>query len=434
MGDSFVAYNCSNQLISIWSDGAGQVWKALVSGSPIDEMMPVFCREWGVSSQEATQLVQAFLEEITEDGYLIRDGSSNNNEPTLPSGTDVLMTIEMMAIETLTPFAVTFETTYACNEHCIHCYMDRGKPSLSTEEIIRILDELAEAGTVFVSFTGGEFFTRKDALRIVDEAHKRHFVIDILSNGTMITPEIADYLSKRTVRRVQVSLYGACAATHDHVTRLPGSFSKTLEGVRHLTDKGVKVEIAYPMMSINYAERHLLCELVESLGCIISPSPIITARNDGSEDTFDLRISDEQFTEFYADRELSSLYAGRKAFYEHQLYFGFSDILGAPPCYSGFNCCAITPEGKVYPCNQMLYEVGDLRVTSFSEIWENSQELAIIRSLKVGDLTTCTSCELLSSCARCPGLAILEGGDLLGPSPENCRQARILRDRREVPG
>ena len=93
--------------------------------------------------------------------------------------------------------------------------------------------------------------------------------------------------------------------------------------------------------------------------------------------------------------------------------------------YSGFNSCAITPSGKVLPCNQLLYEVGDLNKNSFSEIWHNSPQLQYLRSLTIGKITKCSKCQLLDSCARCPGLAFLEGGDLLGPSPENCRIANL---------
>jgi len=192
LGDLYIAFNCDNQMVSLWSMEGGQVWEEFASGASFDEARLSLSRLWNVSEREADEAIIPFLKEIMRDGYLKVDGSNDGGSPGIEDGSEILTMIEMMAIESLSPFAVTFEVTYDCNERCIHCYMESGRPSLLTDEVTRILDDLAEAGTVFVSFTGGEFFTRKDALTILDEAHKRHFVIDILTNATLVTPEIAE--------------------------------------------------------------------------------------------------------------------------------------------------------------------------------------------------------------------------------------------------
>lgn len=430
-----VAFNCQNHLLAIWNPAAGSVWDGFRKGESIESLARQLAPSWGVNPEEAISSINEFTSELVADGFILDDEvlkCPNEAIAADQGGENTLLAVEMMAIKSLTPYAVTFETTYDCNLYCVHCFMDRDKPSLGFEEIVNILDQLANAGTLFVSFTGGEFFARKDALDIIDVAHKRLFIIDILSNGTLIDERIASFLGQRNVRRVQLSFYGCCACTHDSITRILGSFMRTTEGLHALLEAGVKVEIAFPMMSQNFAERYEVWNMAKAFGCLISPSPIITARNNGSTDTHALRISDEQFRDFYADKELSALYSGRKPFSDHQLYLGFSDILDAAPCYSGFNTCAITPEGKVYPCNQLLYEVGDLRKNSFAEIWHDSKELQKLRSYTIRDLPVCGKCPLLSSCSRCPGLALLEGDNLLDCSPENCRQTRIFSGQQEV--
>jgi radical SAM protein with 4Fe4S-binding SPASM domain len=424
-------FNCENQQIAIWNETASFLWEKMKEGTSFNELVEFLASEYSISKKIARKDVIAFFQEASSCGFINYVDSGLKAEELESQGQDskegenVLLAIEMRAIEKLIPFAVTFETTYACNERCIHCYMDRNRPSLSLDEVKRILDEIAGAGCLFISFTGGEFFARSDAMKIVEYASKLHFVIDILSNGTLITENIADVLARHPVRRVQVSLYGATPKTHDSVTRLSGSFKKTLAGIDFLIRAGIKVEIAFPLMRMNFHERHLVKDLAKSLGCLMSSSHIITARNDGRQDTFRFRLNDEQLRLFLEDEELSGLYAGRKPFQDHQFYFGFSDLTRAAPCYSGFNSCAITPSGRVLPCNQLLYEVGDLKKNSFSEIWNNSPRLQYLRSLTIGKLTRCSKCQLLDFCARCPGLAFLEGGNLLGPSPENCRIATI---------
>jgi len=410
----------------IWNDIASQMLVKMERGTTLNELVSWLMRNYSISREIAICDTEKFLKEVFLTGI---SGSqkiiAEEDDSEIENGEKALLAVEMKAIEELVPFAITFETTYGCNEKCIHCYMDRNLLSLSLTEIKRILSEIAKENCLCVTFTGGEFFTRHDALEIVEYANNLHFIIDILSNGSLINQEIVDVLANCSVRRVQISIYGATSKTHDAITCLSGSFRRTMRGIKLLRESGIKVEIAFPLMSKNFHERYLVKNLAKSINCLISPSYMITARNNGSKDTFFLRLKDDQLSEFLEDKELSGFYAGRKPFQDHEFYFGFSDITEAAPCYSGFNSCAITPSGKVLPCNQLLYEVGDLRKQAFSEIWHNSSQLKYLRTLTLRDLKECAHCKLLYSCARCPGLAFLEGGDILGPSPENCRVAKI---------
>ena len=285
IGGEIVVFNCENQQIAIWNETASLLWEKMSEGADLDELVEFLTSEYFINKQRAEKDVTAFLQEANSCGFINDTGTGlkakKPEDQENKEGENVLLAIEMKAIEKLIPFAVTFETTYACNERCVHCYMDRNQPSLSFSEVKHILDEIAAAGCLFVSFTGGEFLTRSDALKIVEYASKLHFVIDILSNGTLITKSKADMLSRFPVRRVQISLYGATPETHDSITNLSGSFRKTLDGIDFLAKTGIKVEVAFPLMGINFHERHLVKDLVRSLGCLISPSHIITARNDG---------------------------------------------------------------------------------------------------------------------------------------------------------
>ncbi len=431
IGDEMVSFNCANQEIIIWNKIASQILIKLSKGLSSKKIVDWFVANYSIDKKIALRDIEELLEEIYSAGIISSKKSKTtikeereDNEDT-KNGEKALLEIEMKTIKELIPFAITFETTYRCNENCIHCYMDRNLPSLSLDEIKHTLEQIATEKCLCVTFTGGEFFTRSDALEIVEYASKHHFVIDILSNGSLINQEITNVLASCSVRRVQISIYGATPKTHDAITNLPGSFQRTIRGISLLKDAGIKVEIAFPIMNKNFHERYMVRNLVTSMDCLISPSHMITARNNGSRDTFSLRLNDRQLTQFLEDKELSGFYAGRKPFQDHEFYFNFSNIFEAAPCYSGFNSCAITPLGKVLPCNQLLYEVGDLKKQSFSEIWHNSPQLKRLRRLTLRDLEKCADCELLYSCARCPGLAFLEGGDLLGPSPENCRVAKI---------
>ena len=92
--------------------------------------------------------------------------------------------------------------TRRCPLTCVHCYNNlpmadreaRGR-ELDYEEHCRILDELADAGCLWLLYTGGEIFARRDFLDIYTYAKKKGFLITLFTNGTLITERIADYLA-----------------------------------------------------------------------------------------------------------------------------------------------------------------------------------------------------------------------------------------------
>src|SRR5208282_2598438 len=71
------------------------------------------------------------------------------------------------------PIAVHIDVTYRCNERCVHCYLDHDDHGeMTTAEIKGVLDQLAEAGVFFLTFSGGEVFMRRDFLELVEYARR----------------------------------------------------------------------------------------------------------------------------------------------------------------------------------------------------------------------------------------------------------------------
>ena len=147
------------------------------------------------------------------------------------------------------PLGVQLDLTYRCNERCIHCYLDHDDHGeMTTAEILGLLDQLAAAGTFFLNISGGEIFMRPDLFEIVEYARKLQFSVKLKTNAVMIRAAKAKRIAALNVESVQVSLYSHDAATHDQITKLPGSFKRTMEGVRFLRDAGVKVIFANVLM------------------------------------------------------------------------------------------------------------------------------------------------------------------------------------------
>jgi radical SAM protein with 4Fe4S-binding SPASM domain len=95
------------------------------------------------------------------------------------------------------------------------------------------------------------------------------------------------------------------------------------------------------------------------------------------------------------------------------------------PCSAGHNSCYISPYGDVFPCVQMPVATGNLRRQRFEEIWFRSPEMNRVRAVRESQLPVCSKCSIRQYCERCPGLAQMEGGDLLGAYERACDLAEL---------
>jgi len=313
------------------------------------------------------------------------------------------------------PLKVLWELTYRCNERCVHCYIvpDPTRKELSTEEAMRVIDDLAEGGCLFLAFSGGEALTRSDFFDIAGYARKRDFAIRLLTNGTLITPEVADRIRALQPVTVEISIYGINPETHDAVTHVPGSHEKSTRALTLLHERGVRVVVKSPLMHNTVDEFEGLKRLAESLDCGLVYDVSLTPRDDGSHEPFAYILTDERLRQFY-EQEL--------------VKWDFSKLRPDDHvCNSGLNIAAINPYGDVHPCVGLKLKAGNLREQSFQSIWRESAILATLRSCTFSNVSGCQDCELAPYCNRCPGVAYLEEGDYLSRSAIACRESRIRK-------
>src|ERR1700704_3040985 len=106
------------------------------------------------------------------------------------------------------PLSVHIDLTMRCNERCIHCYrVIEQRPELTTDELKALLEDVARAGTLYLTFSGGEVFLRADLFELIEHARRLHFDLRLKSNALLITPEKAGRLRRLGVRQVDISIY-----------------------------------------------------------------------------------------------------------------------------------------------------------------------------------------------------------------------------------
>ena len=119
------------------------------------------------------------------------------------------------------PISGSIDVTQRCNNQCLHCYNNlsagdqkASEVELTFDEYRRIIDEIVDAGCLWLLFTGGEIFLRKDFLDIYTYAKRKGLLITLFTNGTLITADIADYLAQLAPFSIEVTLYGRTKDTY----------------------------------------------------------------------------------------------------------------------------------------------------------------------------------------------------------------------------
>ncbi len=309
------------------------------------------------------------------------------------------------------PLQVALELTYRCNLRCAHCYIDLiDKEELSLIEWKDVLHQLKSAGTIYLLFTGGEVTIRDDFMDIMNYARAKGFFVGLLTNSTRITPTIARAIANLRPFALGTSLYGATAASHETVTQIHGSFNKTLEGVKLLSNAGLVPTVQVLTMKSNLSELPKIEELVKSLGARPKIGGGMAPTKSGSEVPFS-----------YEPRMEELMTCGHAAETENV------ESSGPGVCKAGRSICSISPRGDVFPCIMFSLKLGNLRLSTFDSIWslEPCAELQLLRSMKQSDLQACGACEVKAYCKRCTGSAYAESRSMNGASPSACRQARM---------
>jgi radical SAM protein with 4Fe4S-binding SPASM domain len=336
------------------------------------------------------------------------------------------------------PLNGAIEVTHRCPLTCSHCYnnLPMGDASARTRELTRdehyrILDELAEAGCLWLLYTGGEIFARPDFLDIYTYARRSGFLITLFTNGTLITPRIADHLAEFRPFGVEITLYGHTRETYEGLTGVPGSFDRCRRGVDLLLERGLPLTLKSVAVSINRHEIWDMQRFAEERGVEFKFDAMMNPRIDCSRSPLAVRLTPEDVVAFDLEDP--------KRMDEWELFAAKYFKPANPPehrdevyhCGGGISSFAVDPYGGLSICNLSHQDKFDLRTGSVREGWEVF--LRGVRRKKITRPTKCTECELKAMCGMCPANGELENGDPEAPVDFLCRVAHLRAYAFELP-
>jgi radical SAM protein with 4Fe4S-binding SPASM domain len=325
----------------------------------------------------------------------------------------------------LIPLHCLFELTYHCNLKCRHCYIVQdAKKEVALDKVFAILRQLKACGCLYLTLSGGEIFLRKDFFEIAQYARKLNFALRLFTNGTLIDEDVADKISLLYPIAVEISLYGL-KDTHERITRVKGSFQKTIQAIKLLRERKIKVLVKATLMKQNVFEFWKLKAYIEGLGASmrgVGGSTLISPCDNGNFRPLNYRLSDRQLRGY--------LSAEQQELKKMGWFYHLEKIKkGEKLCGAGLATCNITPFAEVNPCVQIrIRQENNLKERTFQDIWQHHPEFIRLRRLTKESRVGCRDCRFSTHCFFCPGTALLEKGSLLTKLPEACRQARLRKE------
>lgn len=323
-----------------------------------------------------------------------------------------------------------FELTYRCSEMCIHCYNPGATRNndeenhradykeLSLDDYKRIIDDMYENGLVKVCLSGGDPFSKEFAWDLLDYLYAKGIAVDIYTNGQKIINEVKR-LAYYYPRLVGVSIYSGKADDHDAITRIPGSWERSMQVIRDLYEYAVPMNLKCCVMQPNLHSYYMVADLAKKFGATPQFELNISESNDGDVCAKHLRLTEEQLQVVLRDNNIA-LYVGKEA----PNYGGQKRDLSLSSCGAGGTGFCMSPNGDLRACTSFLQVYGNLTEQSVNDILLNSKPLKDCRKAIVADYSECGRHDYCDYCNLCAGLNYTEHRDYHIPAESNCYMAK----------
>ena len=341
--------------------------------------------------------------------------------------------------EEFIPKWIAWETTQKCNLKCVHCRcssdMTSSEGDFTTEEGEKLLKEIADFSKPVVVLSGGEPLLRQDIFELAEYGNSLGLRMCMATNGALVTDEVCEKMKKADIKMVSLSLDGSSAAVHDDFRSSPGAFDGVVRAAEHFRRHGIKFLINSSFTKRNQHDIANTFKVAKSLGATAWYMFMIVPTGRGEEIMNEL-ISKEDYEEIldwhYQQEKLEDDILMRPTcaphyyrivpqkakaegvkFERRSLTFSTG---GGKGCIAAQTICLIDCFGNVKPCSYFHRTAGNVKLTPFREIWENSEIFKDLRNFKAYK-GKCGECEYLNVCGGCRARADAVSGDYMAEEP-----------------
>lgn len=353
-------------------------------------------------------------------------------QPAWPSDLEYMQQFRKKITEQRVPLSGSIDLTHRCNLRCVHCYLGNQEDiakkrdqELNTEQWISIIDEITEAGCLYLLITGGDPLLRKDFVQIYRHAKQNGLLVTIFTNGTLVTDELLQLFEELPPHAVEISLYGATSRTYEKITGVKGSYKRCISGIERLLARNIRVRLKTILMTLNHHEFDAIEQIAIDYGVPFRFDAIIFPKLTGDKSPLQFRVTPQEAIEKEFSNENRI-----KDWINFDKRIQFSTM---PPsnalylCGTGINSFHINAYGMLQPCMMVTSLQSNLLSGSFSIAWEN--DIPKIRTAHPRKTNhQCTTCNKMAFCGYCPPTLTLETGSTDSLSVFLCDIGRLRRD------
>jgi radical SAM protein with 4Fe4S-binding SPASM domain len=321
------------------------------------------------------------------------------------------------------PKRVHLSCTRACNFSCRHCYSSSGNPypdELTTEEIKRLIDQMADMGCLDLWLGGGEPLVRADLPDIIGHANTRGVLVGISTNAVAATPSVVRALRGTQINCFKISMEGASEAVYDDVRGETGAFQEALRGIGNLRELGAPIYLHRVFMTPNASELRALIRLADQLGVgkVVLDSVMAVGR---AAEHPDLILTASETNRLWDDATAMQNGTQVKIEIPRQVPFkwGTKAPWGGFGCSCGSEICHIDPRGNVAPTGFLrdVKSAGNIRQQSLKRIWDLGSSFIEFRTLNGN--TKCNPCSFFKQCrGGCRARTLVDGQNINLPDTD----------------
>jgi len=338
-------------------------------------------------------------------------------------------------------FNFQWHITEKCNLRCTHCYQEdySSAGEMCFEELRFVADKLIQTLSKWnkkgkIAITGGEPFVKNELFPLLEYLNESPQIANmyILSNGTLIDEKICKEIGNiKKVSRVQISLDGASARTHNAI-RGEGTFEKAIEAIKLLSsqsDYGIKVNLMFTLQKCNKEDIPALFDLAieKKINSLLVERFVPCGSGKQIESEMLSSHELQEVFQYMSDRADLEYDKGNRLMVVKQrpLWINIdlekANVNAKIPlhkqvggiCSIGFDNLTILHDGTILPCRRLNIPLGNLKHDTLFDIWYTSEVLWDKRNK--GNLKgKCNSCELIPLCSGCRAMAYACTGDYLG--------------------
>lgn len=337
------------------------------------------------------------------------------------------------------PYEGWLDLTYRCNNKCLHCWVwqpnsaSEIKRELSFDQICKVVRDARSYGCREWFLSGGEPMLRPDFHEIFSYITESGDKYSLNTNGTLITPRIADLMRRQGTK--MVAIYGADEKVHDAVTRTPGSFQACMRGMSYLREAGAGFMVQVIPMRINYHQLDDMMALAKSQSPLfrIGASWLHFSATRNLTKNFEImrqRLTAEEVVALDPPRPEIQDYIDKSVSYDDRN----DNRSCVEKCAALSRKFHIDPYGGMSLCSllrlpEMRFSIREHRL---ADIWfEKIPNRAKLVTANTVTATACTTCILRSYCHNCPAYSHLETGGIGGQVDYLCEIAKERMEREQ---